>query len=221
MFHHFEAYLPLFASIAALGVGAALYGALARSRALRSALHLALSVVLLVVVVGEVLPHALEHAGIAALLAAAAGALAPFVAERGLLGRGQLRGTAAVFGVLALAAHALTDGVALGAADAATAPAVEHGHHFGDHGLAIAVLAHRVPDGAALWWLLAPLGTVARFFGLFAASATTAAGFFVGAALLNVLDVAGVAALQAFVAGALLHALAHGASAPEKAHAHG
>ncbi|MEM7542766.1 MAG: hypothetical protein AAF384_14465 [Pseudomonadota bacterium] len=93
--------------------------------------------------------------------------------------------------VLGLAVHVFVESAALGAT-------------IGGAGLIMAVLVHRLPVSFAVF----SLGSV-RFGWLSAAVLMLASitGFSFGSTLTSVLSVAGLAYLQAFVAGSLLHVL--------------
>jgi zinc transporter ZupT len=168
-----------------------------------------------------ILPAAIADGGNYAWLFAVAGLVVPFLLER-VFHRGERQAHIAilVIGALGLASHALLDGVALAAGE-------PHGGSFGRHdsgagapeeSLALAVVLHRLPEGIAVWYLIAPsLGVraAAGLLGLLIAGST--AGYVGGEALLASLRGPGVAWFQAFVAGAIMHVVLHGA-AP---HVHG
>jgi zinc transporter ZupT len=104
------------------------------------------------------------------------------------------------FGAVIL--HALADGMALSSG--------AHGHaHEAVSGLALAVVIHRVPEGAALWYVLSPAGRRAAMAGIGLDAVFSVAGFALGDAALPVLGSTGVALAQAFLAGVLLHVLLH------------
>lgn len=138
----------------------------------------------------------------------------PLVAER--IGRpSAVVAPLAVAGVLV---HAFLDGGALTLADH------RHGHGQGhDHGhghgelLAIAVILHRLPIGAALGTVVAPRAGLRMALGLAVAiAAATVGGFIFGDAALHGAPGEVLGAFQGLVAGALLHVVVeHGASAGE------
>lgn len=155
---------------------------------LEAARALVLGVVLL-----HVLPGGWEELGPLALLTTAAGFASATLAEgRGGSGMG---GTSLATTAVALAAHHLLDGVALGQRDA---------HHLG-----LAVIAHTVPV-ALLSWRLASrrLGAVGGWALLLTLAGSTVVGYGLG---LQALPGAGPgpAALTTFLGGWLVHVFGH------------
>jgi hypothetical protein len=73
----------------------------------------------------------------------------------------------------------------------------------------LAVVLHRLPEGAALWWLMRPLGERGARVALALVAAATTLGFLLGGAAAPDLGTAGAALFQAFVAGVMLHVLGH------------
>lgn len=146
----------------------------------------------------HVLPGAIAEGGPAALLGALCGLVLPFFAGRLLHGRAALgRGLTLGVALLALALHALLDGVALSG----------HGQHQA-HGtsLALAVVFHRLPVGIAIWRVVQPhhgRALALAVVGLIALATTV--GTFGAAPLRPVVAGAGWAVLQAAVAGTLVH----------------
>lgn len=202
--HSLEPSLPLAFAIAALCAGPLLYRAAARSRGATFVLHAAVAVAVLGIVLFEVLPECVESAGWAAVLVASGGLFVPFLAERGLDARasGALRTGLIALAVVALLLHSLVDGLALAAAG--------HSHHGHEHGgLAGAILLHRLPEGAAVWWLARPSGRGVGVAALATLCATTTLGFVLGGAAYHALEGAAVALFQAFVSGLLLHVVWH------------
>jgi hypothetical protein len=152
----------------------------------------------------HLLPVAIDHAGSLSLLTALGGVLGPFVFGRNLPHKGQ-RNVHNIFIILAvagLAVHAMIDGAAL-----------FHGTHHGLDdvhlgGMVAAVLIHRVPMSLLVWWSLRPrmgLGVASGALGLLAVA--TGAGYVLGGSLHLTPVVMGH--LVAFVAGSLVHVVAH------------
>jgi hypothetical protein len=149
----------------------------------------------------HILPHALLEGGALAAGGVFLGVLLPLLTEelwdRGAGRRG--RNLTLLAGLLGLALHALFDGVAL------TAGGHEHAHAH-EQLLALAVVLHRLPVGIAIWWVVTPIfGRRVGAAALFVIVGATVAGYFGAGAIRPTLEGAGWAALQAFVAGALLH----------------
>ncbi len=212
-------FLPLWASLAALLLGPLVYHAARQHRLTAIALHVLVVAGILALVLLEILPECVELAGWTALIAAGAGLLGPVLAERHVreqttCARPTLRSVALWLALAALGLHAFTDGMALLAGD-------DHGHAHGG-GLPLAVTLHRLPEGAALWWLMRPRGERAATFSLLGIALCTIAGFLVGHAAIPNLGAAGMALFQAFVGGVMLHVLAHARVGKRgNAHAHG
>lgn len=157
------------------------------------------------IALGELLPDAAASLGGGALLLFAAGYLVPSLLERALVHR--RGGLGADFAFLALAAHQLVDGIAIG-----SATHLDHGREalmvaFSAHAapmVAVASLAVARQRGrrALLWWVTGLLAV--SLIGV-AISARPAFGEVLGQA---------EAVSKAFLAGVLLHVLSHGAEAP-------
>lgn len=157
------------------------------------------------IALGELLPDAAASLGGGALLLFAAGYVVPSLLERALISRPG--GLGPDFAFVALAAHQLVDGVAIG-----SATHLDHGREA----LMFAFSAHAAPMVA-----VASLG-VARQRGRRALAWWV--GGLLAVTLLGVLVSAGPsfgevlaqaeAVSKAFLAGVLLHVLSHGAEAP-------
>jgi hypothetical protein len=152
----------------------------------------------------HLLPVAIDHAGSLSLLTALAGVLGPFIFGRNLPHQGQrnVHNIFILFAVAGLAVHAMIDGAAL-----------FHGTHHGLDdvqlgGMVIAVLIHRVPMSLLVWWSLRPrmgLSVAAAALGLLGLA--TGAGYLLGGSLHLTPTIIGH--LVAFVAGSLVHVVAH------------
>lgn len=218
--HHDDIEL-IIASVLALASGPLLYQ-VAKRLHLQRALHVGLAVVVAGLVLCEILPECVGSVGWLALVAAAAGAAVPFLLEHGhghqhQHGRTEKHGAGAWVLLLAVGAvllHGLSDGLALASSHAGV-----HEHDHG-HGMVAALLLHRVPEGAALWWLARRHSRGAALGAVALDAAATMSGLFVGGAAVAALDTSWVALFQAFIGGVLLHVLAHGRP-HEHAHAAG
>ncbi len=155
-------------------------------------------------IVVHVLPPTFETAGGGALIAVLAGLLLPILAE-------QIRGSDHQHGglihtislgvaFLGLMSHTLLDGVTLAA----------QSHDEVSTALAGAVLLHRLPVALLVWWLIRPnKGRRWASLALGAIAMATVTGFLIEESLHGVMEGVGFAYVQAFIAGSLLHVLAH------------
>jgi uncharacterized protein len=172
----------------------------------RSAVLAVLEGLLFVATVGLVVLHVLPHVVGEllgwALFPLALGLLFPVWIER-TRASNAVRVTSLL--VLALAVHALIDGTALN-----THEGHHHLHRGSGDALALAVCLHRAPEGLVVFLLVSPrYGARWASVALFLVAVASAIGFFLSEVLVDRLPEVGPAALEAFVAGSLLHVLAH------------
>jgi zinc transporter ZupT len=191
-------------SLLALGIGP-LWGALLRKTAwsadfLNGVVLVSLSGVVLL----HVLPHTIEKAGWSAIAVAAGGFALPFIAERWRHGGNDGRASALLpVIVTSLGVHAFFDGAAL----------VQHTGQAQDLYVATAVVLHRLPDGLAIWSVVSAVrGKRVAAWVLAALAGFTVLGFGLAG---QVVGGAGVALLQAFVAGSVLHVVLHPSNAQD------
>ena len=148
------------------------------------------------------MPELIEQAGAGVLVAMLAGMALPVALERlGEQARDKTRALVVGTALMALLLHALLDGVALGT----------HGesHHL-DLALAVALVLHRLPVGLAVWMFVAPRYGERLGWGVLGlVGLATGVGFGLGELNLSSLGGGWLAFFQAFVAGSLLHVLAH------------
>jgi uncharacterized membrane protein YraQ (UPF0718 family) len=148
----------------------------------------------------HVLPQAVEVAGLGCLLVAAAALWGPtWIEERVHKAAHSAHLVALAFAVMGLGLHAVMDGAAL---------STRGGE--GGSGLAFAVVLHRFPVAASLWWLLRPAygpGIAAAVLALEGGGSVL--GYFGGGALLAALPEQPIAVFQALVGGSLLHVVLH------------
>jgi hypothetical protein len=192
--------VPLLAAVGATSVGLLSARALGQTRASRG-LNGAATIGIAALVCGHLLPECTEVIGPAAVALALLAAVTPRLAARALGRRhhdGAPRGRAAL---VALLAHAMADGFALGL------PVATGGAVFG--GLQAAVLFHRIPEGATRWWLLGALPRRRRNLAFGALGLATIGGFALGLVVASNAGSGAIAALQALAAGLLLHVVAH------------
>jgi len=194
----------LIASLLALVVGPLLYHTAKRSKLALLGLHASIVLAIFALIVLHILPECVESAGWLALIAAGAGLLGPVLAENRLRGAASHKNHVALtLALVALLLHEFTDGMAL---------AGGHEHAHGDattQSLALAVVLHRVLEGAALWWLLRPRGPIYAASALVLVALATVAGFALGGHILPGMDAVSVALFQAFVGGVMMHVLLH------------
>jgi uncharacterized protein len=189
--------LALLLSIAALLVGPAVY-ARARGRATLAAVDAFALVAVAGIVFAHILPQSFQLAGWVVVPVALGGLLGPglLCGSRLFHGR-ESRAIALPLALLAIALHAMLDGVTLASAQ---------GGGEGARELALAVLIHRVPDGLGIWWLVRPLyGLRAALLLLLGIAVFTVVGFYFGGDLLAPAPAEVLALVQAFLGGSLLH----------------
>jgi len=185
--------MTLVLSIAALLLGPAIYAAGRQNRVARRVLDGLILLSIAVIIAVHVVPEAIQHGGKLAFVVLLIGLAFPVLLER--LFR-SATDTAHLF-IVALAAaglliHAVVDGVAL---------LPENGTS-----LAYAIVLHRLPVGMAIWCIVRPnFGTVTAVSVFALVIGATAAGYFVGASILELAETRTVALLQAFISGSLIH----------------
>ena len=187
-------------SIAALIAGPAVYTIGRRNRIARQILDGFIFITIAGIVTVNIIPEALAGGGNLAILFLALGIAFPVVLERGLHDSFHAaHGLVLALAALGLVIHSILDGIAL-------LPS-------GSRDLALAVVLHRIPIGMAIWWSLRPnLGlraALAAFAMIIIASAAT---YFLGAPMVELAEATGIAWLQAFISGSLIHIVAFGVS---------
>jgi hypothetical protein len=187
----------LFGSIAILGLAPLLGLMSRRSPRITASIDVAVGLGTVALVGLGVLPECIEIAGSPALLAAIAGLLLPSLFEHRL--HAFTRGFTAWLAVLALGLHAMTDGLALAGA---------HAGHAHGHELELAVILHRLPFAAALWWFLRPRGRSLALAALGLVAVSTLVGFGLGVTAVSMVGEHG-ALFQAFAGGMVMHVLLH------------
>lgn len=170
----------------------------------------------------HILPEAVSSGGLWALLAGLLGLALPLGAHglhrrhRGTGQRGGMQRALLVVAAVGLAIHAAVDGVALATAAATAGHAHHHGGHAGDaHDvvlaasggmLGLAVLAHKLPTGLALGWIVErAAGMRVALLAALGASLATIAGYAAASAGMLSHGSLVLAIFNAFVAGSLLH----------------
>ena len=169
------------------------------------------------IVAVHIIPDAIAIGGTLAIVFLVLGLGFPVVVER-LFERSLERAhiLILVLAAIGLLLHATIDGIALlvvsPEGEAYTLSATLGGV-FAGRDLALGVILHRLPVGMAIWWSLRPSfgsGVAIATFALIIIA--TGAAYFLGAPLIELAETRGVAYVQAFVAGSLVHIVAFGVS---------
>jgi uncharacterized membrane protein YraQ (UPF0718 family) len=153
----------------------------------------------------HVVPHALAELGARAAVPLVIGLLLPSWLER-RRSRPSSRWKIELLLVIGLALHALVDGMALN-----THEGHRHSGHVEHDGLlALAVSLHRVPEGLAVWWIVAPKrGPRTGVLALLFVGAASCAGFLLSESLVDRIPQGMLVGFEVLVAGSLLHVIAH------------
>jgi uncharacterized protein len=193
---------PLTSSIIALVVGPLFLASASPKSRVLSFVDAFVVVTLGGVALLHILPHAVLESGAWVLLAASAGLAIPIITER-LTPTVTSRKHLAPVAAIAIAIHAFIDGSMLGESN--------HLEAFGDSSfLAAGIVLHRLPEGLAVWWLVKPRrGSIVAWLSLALVAAATAIGATAGDRALSHAPMGVVSLVEAFIAGALLHVLAH------------
>lgn len=185
--------LALIGSLLALGTGPLIYRRAEPhswfGRALDGFVFVAIGGLVLL----EILPDVVEHAGWWVLPIVALGLWGPGWLEK-IFHRAAHRThmMTVLLSAVGLVVHTVFDGAAL--------------TEGGSSALGLAIVIHRIPVSLAVWWLLRPTwGPVVPLLMLAAMAGGTVAGYLLGGGLHVHEAEAGFAALQAFVAGSILH----------------
>jgi len=204
----------LIASLAVLAVGPLSFSV---ARNWGRALRVLDGVVVLAVgglVVLHIIPETVERAGWIAVVPMVVGLLGPTVVERGLANiERQAHMVLLILVLFGLGLHALMDGVAL------ALPTVEEG--WGGLSLPAAVVLHRIPVSLLLWWLLRPSYGVGVAAGALAVEGIGAVvGYATAQGLAGHVNTPVIGAVQAFVAGSMLHVMVDRRDYGGEAHTH-
>ena len=190
----------LFICILALFIGPMLFNLTAKKNNMLDLFDGFIFVVIGGLVIFHILPESIEQAGLWSIAFTLLGLLGPSLAEKLFHKAAALtHKTTLALGVSGLVLHSITDGSALTADP-----------DFTQLTIIIAVIAHRLPVGLTVWWLLRPhFGKVVALSVL----GLMAAGTFIGAQLgtqwrpeINPLV---IALIESFIAGSVLHVVFH------------
>ena len=191
-------------SILALLAGPVVYTLGRRNPVARQILDGFIFITIAGIITVHIIPEALGGGGQLAFLFLALGIVFPVILERGLHHKFHAaHATVLVLAALGLVIHSVLDGIAL-----LIAPLAENGDR-----LAWAVILHRLPIGMAIWWSLRPnLGMTAALAAFVLIIVSTTAPVLMGAPLVEITEARGIAWLQAFISGSLIHIVAFGVS---------
>jgi hypothetical protein len=190
--------MNLILSIAALLLGPAIYAYGRRNPTARQILDGFIFITIAGLICVNIVPESLAVGGAMAGLFLILGIAFPVLIERGFHGAlHEAHVLVLIIAALGLIIHAIVDGIALLPAEG------------GD--LAHAVILHRLPVGMAIWWSLRPNLGLPVAIGAFATIiiASTLAYTF-GAPIVELGEARGIAYVQAFVSGSLIHIVAFG-----------
>ena len=207
-----DSVLNLILSLVALGVGPAVVLLAGRVRTATVVLDAFVLVVVGGLVLLHVLPESIALGGWYAVGATVLGLMVPVLVERGMSPAGGMRGITIGLALAGMLVHAMLDGVALvgGGGHSHVMPDGSVHHHGGDTVLVWAVLAHRLPVGIGIWWIVGrTLGKPIALLTLAVTAIGTVIGWGVGDALLTNASQAFAGVFQALLAGSLLHVLLH------------
>lgn len=185
--------IALIGSLLALAAGPLIYHRTQQEGSLARGLDGFVFVAITGLVLLEVLPDVVAHGGWWVLLLVALGLWGPSALER-FFHRSAHRThmLTVLLSATGLVIHTVFDGAAMSNGDA--------------HPLALAIVIHRVPVSLAVWWLLRPVwGPLIPVLMLLAMAVSTVMGYVLGEGLQAPATEVGFAALQAFVAGSILH----------------
>jgi len=176
----------------ALLLGPYIYALGRQNRTIRHSLDAFIIIAVAWIIGVHIIPESVQTGGLLAIGFLVAGMAFPLVMQRVLhVATGTAHFAMTALAALALALHAVIDGVALIPGN-------------GDH-LPAAVILHRLPVGMAIWWTFRPAigkaSAIAAFVIIIAATALT---FYSAAAVVELAESRNLALFQAFVSGSLI-----------------
>jgi hypothetical protein len=195
----------LVVSLLALAAGPFLVLLIGRTRATAVLIDSFVLVVVGGLVILHVLPQSLSIGGWPTLVAVGVGVLIPVLAERGLRTEHSGRALILALAFAGLALHSMIDGVAL-AGGGSEDPRLAHAHDVA----AWAVIAHQIPVGISIWWIVSRTLGAGNAISMLAISMLgTVAGFVLGGQALSGASATSIALFQALLSGSLLHVVLH------------
>lgn len=199
--HTDDHYIYLASSLLALALAPGLYYCVARLGERAKYVDRVAFWTIGLLVVGHILPDSVGHSGYLSLLFCFLGWGLPYAFEK----IQTHHGIPMLILVIGLVIHGIWDGVAL------ANPMDWHAHHNHGDSLSLAVLVHRIPAAAFIWWVFRPkYGIAAGVSILVMMGLATVAGYTAGGPTLVYLEqTQGLGYFQGFVAGTLLHLAFH------------
>ena len=198
--------MNLILSIVALLLGPVIYALGRRNHVTRQILDGFIFIAIAGIVCVDIIPEALATGGAAAAVFLVVGIMFPFVLERSFHGAfHEAHILVLAMAALGLILHAIIDGIVL-------LPS-------GGGDLAYAVILHRLPVGMAIWWSLRPnLGAPVAIAVFATIAIATAVSYLFGGPVIEFAEARGIAWVQAFVSGSLIHIVAFGITHEHGAH---
>jgi hypothetical protein len=185
----------LFSTLALL-LGPFIYALGRRNRAVRHGLDAFIIFAVAWIIGVHIIPESIETGGLLAIPFLAAGIAFPIVMQRVLhVATGTTHFAMTILAAMALALHAIIDGIAL-------IPG------YGEH-LPAAVILHRLPVGMAIWWTFRPtIGRASAIAAFVIIIAATGSAFYSAAPVIELAESRNLALFQAFVSGSLIDLVA-------------
>jgi hypothetical protein len=179
-------------STLALLLGPLIYAVGRRNRAIRHGLDAFIIIAVAWIIGVHIIPESVETGGLLAFAFLAAGIAFPLVMQRVLhVATGTTHLAMTLLAAMALALHAIIDGIAL---------IPGHGEH-----LPAAVILHRLPVGMAIWWTFRPtIGRASAIAAFVIIIAATGSAFYSAAPVVELAESRNFALFQAFVSGSLI-----------------
>lgn len=190
----------LLISIVALLIGPILFNLSSKNTKMLDLFDGFIFVVIGGLVLFHILPESIEVVGLWSIAFVLLGLMGPTIAESLFHKAAALTHKSTLtLGVIGLVLHSITDGTAL----------IES-PDFDQLTLIIAVIAHRLPVGLTIWWLLRPhFGKGIALSVLALMSVGTALGSYFGDQLMPGLSAQTIALIESFIAGSVLHVVFH------------
>ncbi|MDP2560464.1 permease [Psychrobium sp. 1_MG-2023] len=190
----------LLISLVALFIGPMLFNYTAKKPNILDLFDGFIFVVIGGLVIFHILPESMETAGLWSILFVLLGLIGPSVAESVFHKAAALtHKSTLILGVSGLVLHSLTDGTVL-----------TETPDFDQFTLIVAVIAHRLPVGLTVWWLLRPhFGSFVALSVLSLMAIGTVIGSYYGSQWLPGFSPLTVALIESFIAGSVLHVVFH------------